>query len=226
MAAPGLWTPTNTGLSKIASGQFDIDSDTYKIALFLSTSNLGIASTTYAALTNEVANANGYTTGGIAAAMTITTGAATAVSDAVWGTPTGNAVTITSAGNNLPVIAANTMFRVRTHGNTPGNEGLYFATATSTAGSLSAIKVGAAPVASSSAAVNVKVPDTIQIPTNAVWTASGGSITARTAGLYEVGGDVLAFSLLDSAPADVTVTTGNTLTLDSDGTPNPVFSLI
>lgn len=225
MAAAGLWTPTNTGLSKIASGQFDIDTDTYKIALFTSASNLGIASTTYAGLTNELANANGYTPGGIAAAMTITTGAATAVSDAVWGSPTGNAVTITSAGNNLPIIPAGGMFRVRQH-STAANEGLYFATALSTAGSVSAIKVGSAPVSSSSSAVNVKVPDTIQIPTNPVWTASGGSLTARLAGLYEVGGDVLAYCLLDSAPADVVVTATNTLTIDSDGTPSPVFAFV
>lgn len=46
----------------------------------------------------------------------------------------------------------------------------------------------------------------------AVWTASGGSIVARYAVLYEVGGNVLAYCLLDSAPADVTATTGNTLT--------------
>jgi hypothetical protein len=225
MAAPGLWTPTNTGLTKIANGQFDIDTDTYKIALFTSATNLGVASTTFAGVTNELAAANGYAAGGIAAAMTITTGAATAVSDAVWGTPSGNSVTITSAGNNLPVIQANSMFRVRSHP-TAANEGLYFATATSTAGSLSAIKVGSAPVASASSAVNVKLPDTIQIPTNAVWTASGGSLVARYAALYEVAGDVLAYCLLDSAPADVTVTTGNTLTIDSDGTPAPVFSFV
>jgi len=47
----------------------------------------------------------------------------------------------------------------------------------------------------------------------AVWTASGGSIVARFAVLYEVGGNVLAYCLLESPAADVTVTTGNTLTL-------------
>ncbi len=66
---------------------------------------------------------------------------------------------------------------------------------------------------------------TASFTTNPVWTASGGSITARYAAIYEVGGDVLAFVLLDSAPADVTATTGNTLTIDSDGTPAPVFTL-
>ena len=49
--------------------------------------------------------------------------------------------------------------------------------------------------------------------TSYVWTASGGSIVARWAVLYEVGGAVLAYCLLDATPADVTVTTGNTLTI-------------
>jgi hypothetical protein len=38
--------------------------DVYKIALFVSAATLGAATTAYAA-TNEVANGNGYTTGGI-----------------------------------------------------------------------------------------------------------------------------------------------------------------
>lgn len=46
-----------------------------------------------------------------------------------------------------------------------------------------------------------------------VWTANGGSIVAKWGVLYEVGGDVLAYFLLDSGGADVTVTDGNTLTL-------------
>jgi hypothetical protein len=47
------------------------------------------------------------------------------------------------------------------------------------------------------------------------WTASGGSIVARYGVLYEVGGNVVAYFLLDSTPADVTVTTGNTLTINA-----------
>jgi len=48
------------------------------------------------------------------------------------------------------------------------------------------------------------------------WTASGGSITARFGVLYDntdVNKTVIAHVLLDSTPADVTVTTGNTLTI-------------
>lgn len=66
---------------------------------------------------------------------------------------------------------------------------------------------------------------TVSFGTNPVWTASGGSITARWAVLYESGGDVLAFVLLDSTPADVSATAGNTLTVDSDGSPSPIFTL-
>jgi hypothetical protein len=44
--------------------------------------------------------------------------------------------------------------------------------------------------------------------------------------LYKSASDVLAFSLLDSAPADVTVASGNTLTIKSDNTAsNPVLTV-
>jgi hypothetical protein len=41
--------------------------------------------------------------------------------------------------------------------------------------------------------------------TAATWTASGGSIVARWAVLYEVGGNVAAYCLLDATVADVTI---------------------
>lgn len=62
--AAGQWLFTDTGRTKLLNGQFDIDSDTWRMALFLSTSNLSSSSTSYAGVTNEHANANGYTTGG------------------------------------------------------------------------------------------------------------------------------------------------------------------
>lgn len=141
--AAGAWTFPDGARQKLLDGTFDIDTDSFKCALFLSTSNIGTASTTYAALTNEHANANGYTTGGIAVVFN-------------------------------------------------------FAGTTSL---------------------------TARFTTNPVWTASGGSIVARFAVIYEVGGNVLCYCLLDATPADVTTTTGNTLTIDSDGTPSPVFTL-
>ena len=131
--AAGSWTLTNTGRTSLLNGTFDIDSDSWKMALFLSTSNIGAASTTYAGLTNEHANANGYTTGGVA-------------------------ITLSLSGTTT-----------------------------------------------------VKV-DVVADP---VWAASGGDIIARWAVIYEVGGNVLCYALLDSTPADVTVTDGNTLTVQA-----------
>lgn len=139
--AAGAWTFTDGGRTRLLNGTFDIDTDLYKCALFLSTSNIGAASTTYAGLTNEHANANGYTTGGIA-------------------------ITLTLAGTTTV---------------------------------------------------------TVDIQTDPVWTASVGSITARFAVIYEVGGDVLCYCLLDNTPADVTATAGNTLTVAANV--NGVFTL-
>ncbi|MFA7519584.1 hypothetical protein [Shewanella sp.] len=128
MVAGGPILFTNEGITKILDGTLK-SGDTYKCALFLSTSNLGAASTTYAGVTNEHANGNGYTTGGIAVTL------------ALSGTTT------------------------------------------------------------------VKV----DVDTDPVWTASGGSIVAKWAAIYEVSGNILCYWLLDSTEADVTVTTGNTL---------------
>lgn len=128
--AAGSWTFTNTGRKKLIDGTFDLDTDTFKMALFQSTSNLGASSTTYAGVTNEVANANGYTTGGKTLTMSVS------------GTTT----------------------------------------------------------------VTVDCDDQ-------VWTATGGSITARFAAIYENAGDILCYCLLDDTPADVTATSGNTLTV-------------
>lgn len=129
-AAAGAWTFTNGSRTRMLNGTFDFDTDTFKIALFLSTSNIGAASTTFVGVTNEHGAANGYSAGGAATTISLS------------GTTT---VTVDTSDVN--------------------------------------------------------------------WTASGGSIVARFAVLYEVGGDVVCYCLLDSAPADVTVTTGNTLTI-------------
>jgi putative effector of murein hydrolase len=129
--AAGAWTFPNSARTDMLNGTFDHDTDSFKVALFLSTSNIGASSTTYAGVTNEHSNANGYTTGGIA-------------------------VTLTLSGTTTV---------------------------------------------------------TVDFSTDPVWTASGGSITARFAVLYEVSGRVLCYCLLDSTPADVTATTGNTLTV-------------
>lgn len=139
--AATAWTFTNGGRTRLLNGTFDIDTDAYKMALFLSTSNIGAASTTFAGVTSEHAAANGYTAGGIA-------------------------VTLTLAGTTTV---------------------------------------------------------TVDVATDPVWTASGGSIVARFAVIYEVAGDVLCYCTLDSTPADVTVTTGNTLTVQINA--SGVFTL-
>ncbi len=128
----GAWVFVNSAKTNLLNGTFDIDSDTYKMALFLSTSDLSATSTTYAGVSNEHAAANGYSTGGIG-------------------------VTLTLAG-----------------------------------------------------AGTVKV----DIDTDPVWTAStAGNIVAKFATIYEVSGNVLCYCLLESGGADVTVTSGNTLTV-------------
>lgn len=126
----GNWLFTNGFRTELSKGTY-LDADTYKVALFLSTSNVGAASTTYAGLTNEHANNNGYTTGG-------------------------NAVTLSRSGTTTV---------------------------------------------------------TFDFTDPAAWTASGGPITARYAVLYEVGGLVLAYCLLDGTDVDVTATDGNPLNL-------------
>jgi hypothetical protein len=129
----GAWTFTNEGRTRLLNGAFDIDSDSWKMALHTTTGTQpGAATTTWAGLsTSEHAAANGYTAGGIA-------------------------ITLTLSGTTTV---------------------------------------------------------TVDIATDPVWTASGGSIVARWAVIYEVGGNVLCYCLLDNTPADVTATAGNTLTV-------------
>ncbi|AGT12128.1 hypothetical protein JABBAWOKKIE_29 [Mycobacterium phage Jabbawokkie] len=143
--AAGTWTLPSGARKMLLDGTFDLDSDTWKVALVTSSSNIGASSTTWAGVTGEVSNGNGYTTGGVSVTLTLTGTTSVAVSFA----------------------------------------------------------------------------------TNPVWTASGSGITARWAVLYEVSGNVLAYVLLDTTGGgqDVSVSAGNTLTIDSDGTPSPVFTL-
>ena len=93
--AAGAWVFTNGGRTSLIDGLFDIDSDTWKMALFLSTSNIGPASTTFAGVTNEHAAANGYTAGGESIALTLsgtTTVKVDITTDPVW-TASGGPIT-------------------------------------------------------------------------------------------------------------------------------------
>lgn len=150
--AAGKWKVYDLAKKYLADGTHDLDDATnWKMALFLSTSNantLSVGTSVYGDLTNEVANANGYTTGGVA------------VASETWTNSSGT-ITWTLA--------------------------------------------------------------------NGVWTASGGSITARFAVIYRnatvnsIVKPLMCVCLLDTTPADVTATTGNTLTVAING--SGVFTL-
>lgn len=139
--AAGAWQIYYPAREALGDGTIDMDTDEFKMALFLSTSNAEtMTHDELADLTNQHANANGYTTGGEACTGTIT----------------------------------NANQWLRTDGT-----------------------------------VKFDCDDV-------VWTAAGGSITARYAVIYDdthASDMPICWCLLDSAPADVTATTGNTLTV-------------
>lgn len=141
--AAGAWTFTNTTRQKFLNGTFVIPAgSSLKMALFLSSSNLTVASTTFAGATNEEGTTNtGYTAGGIAVALT---------------------------------------------------------------------QSGTTTV-------------TVVMTTAPIWTAGSANLTAKWAAIYVVAGDIIAFATLDSGGADVTATSGNTLTVGTNG--GTVFTL-
>lgn len=92
--AAGKWQFTSEYITKLHNGTFAFTGNTVKCALFLSTSNLGVGSTTYSGLTNEVANGNGYTTGGVTVTETLagTTTVTFDCNDPTW-TASGSGIT-------------------------------------------------------------------------------------------------------------------------------------
>lgn len=85
--AATAWTFTDEGRTKLLDGEFDLDTDAFKVALFLAASDIGAASTTFAAVTSEHAAANGYDAGGEAVTLTLsgtTTVKVDFASDPVW----------------------------------------------------------------------------------------------------------------------------------------------
>jgi hypothetical protein len=140
--AAGKWKVYDLAKKYLVNGTHDLDDTTnWKMALFLSTSNantLSVGTAVYGDLTNEHANANGYTTGGAAV-----------------------------AGETVTDSAGTTTFDLN----------------------------------------------------DVVYTAAGGSIVARFAVIYRnatvnsIVKPLLCVCLLDVTPADVTATTGNTLTI-------------
>lgn len=107
--AAGAWIPVNGARSDILDAGQHIDSDSYKIALFTSASNLTAASTTFAGVTGEVSN-TGYTAGGTAVAMTksgTTTVTAVMTTAPVW---TAGTATLTAKWAAIYKVAGNVLF--------------------------------------------------------------------------------------------------------------------
>lgn len=98
--AAGAWQIYNEFKLNLGEKLMDLSSDTFKMALFQSTSNcaaVALQTAHYATLTNEVANGNGYTTGGTSCAPTWTGDYSTAtktfdLADGSW-TASGASVT-------------------------------------------------------------------------------------------------------------------------------------
>lgn len=147
--AAGKWKLYETAKLAIINGEVDFNSDSFKVNLYLSTSNADTLTAgtidALSDLTNQVATGNGYTQDTLAITMS----------------------TSQSSGT-------------------------------------------------------VTVDET----TNPSWTASGGSITARFAVIYDDthASDLpICVCLLDTTPADVTTTDGNSLTLNINA--SGLFSL-
>ncbi len=148
MAAAGKWKLYEQAKLDIANGLMDLDTHSYKIALFTSASNCNTLSgtTALASLTNQVATNFGYT-------------------------------------QNSKVVAITT----------------------------------------SNSGGTITVDET----TNPSWLASGGSITARYAVIYNdthASKQALCVCLLDTAPADVTATDGNTFTITQNA--SGIFTIL
>jgi hypothetical protein len=96
--AASIWNTYDQALLELGEALIDFTSGTYKMALFLSTSNVGVnnmSPATIGAATNEVAAANGYSTGGVTITQSWTnvSGVETLGStNAIW-VPTGSGIT-------------------------------------------------------------------------------------------------------------------------------------
>ena len=88
MAAAGKWKLYELAKLNLGKAAFDLTAGTFNMALFLSTSNADTLTTSekLADLTNEVGNANGYSTGG--AAMATVTWTNTAGTEKFTAAPT------------------------------------------------------------------------------------------------------------------------------------------
>lgn len=92
----------NEYLHDLVTGATDWTSDTIKVALF-SASTFTAGDTTYTTSGTEVANANGYTTGGVAAGTRTATGTTTQLCKITGGSGTS---TWTATGAGFSAVAA------------------------------------------------------------------------------------------------------------------------
>lgn len=95
--AASRWNMYDTAILKLNTGIIDLDTHTFKCALFLSTSNCETETfDELADLTNQVANGFGYTTGGVAlTGVTVTdlAGVTTFDSDEISWVASGGSIT-------------------------------------------------------------------------------------------------------------------------------------
>jgi len=122
--AASAWSIYNKFKEYMADGTIDLDNDVFRLGLYTSASNAATATlSTRGAVTNEVANGNGYTTGGkTLAGVTWATGASAGemrfdATATIWSASGGNIANIkyavlydestgTSAGNRNLVASS------------------------------------------------------------------------------------------------------------------------
>ncbi len=88
MAAPSAWTLYHNFKLYLCDGTFDLNSNTFKVALVASGYTPVVAThAVLADVTNELSTANGYTSGGVTVAATLNLAAGTVTfdtADAAW----------------------------------------------------------------------------------------------------------------------------------------------
>lgn len=139
-----------------------------------------------------------------------------------WKIPNGALTGILSAVYNVPADS----FKVALLASS-SNIGLSSTTFAGVTGELSTANGYTAGGAAVTLTVTGTSTAAVAFVTNPSWTATAPSITARWAVLYEVGGNVLAYCLLDATPADVVISPSGTptLTVLGNGSPTPILTL-
>jgi hypothetical protein len=88
----GAFTLVTSAKQYIGDGTIDLDTDSFKAALYTSASNISVNSTIIGGVTNEVAQTNGYITGGVALFLPDYTLAVWKTGSATWIASTGTIV--------------------------------------------------------------------------------------------------------------------------------------